>query len=106
IALPLRRIPYPEAMLRYGSDKPDLRYGLEIVDATELFGGPEYLFSHFREVIEAGGKVRGINAKGAAEQFSRKAVDGLKDLVKASGGKDLAPSKFTAEKVISPFWSV
>src|SRR5262245_21593531 len=72
IPLPLPRLQYADVMLRYGSDKPDLRYGLEITDATDLAGQTE--FEAFRSVLESGGKVRGLNAKRAADKFSRKGL--------------------------------
>jgi aspartyl-tRNA synthetase len=68
IPLPLPRLPYAEAMLRYGSDKPDLRYGMEIVDVGDLAARAE--FRVFHEALAAGGRVRALNAKGAAGRFS------------------------------------
>src|SRR5262249_3035075 len=68
VPLPLPRMKYQEAMLRYGTDKPDLRYGLEIVDIGDLAAQTE--FTVFRDVLAAGGQVRGLNAKGAAGRFS------------------------------------
>src|SRR5206468_5298953 len=69
IPLPVRRLSYEEAMLKYGSDKPDLRIqGVEIEDISDLAGQSEW--SVFREVLAAGGVVRGINVKGAAGKFS------------------------------------
>jgi len=88
IALPLPRLKYAEAMLRYGSDKPDLRYGLEIVDVGEVAAQSE--FQVFRGTLEAGGKVRALNAKGVAEKFSRKGLDELAEVVKRCGAKGLA----------------
>ena len=65
----------PDAMLRYGSDKPDLRYGLEIVDIGDLV--PQTEFKVFQDALAGGGKVRGLNVKGAADKFSRKNLDEL-----------------------------
>src|SRR5207249_6533266 len=64
IPLPLPRLNYTDALLRYGTDKPDLRYGLEIVDLGDLAVQTD--FKVFRGVLESGGKVRGLHAKGAA----------------------------------------
>jgi aspartyl-tRNA synthetase len=68
IETPLPRLRYAEAMAKYGSDKPDLRFGLEIIDVTDLAEMTE--FKVFRDVIAAGGRVRGINVPGAADKFS------------------------------------
>ncbi len=68
IPLPFPRMPYSEAMAKYGSDKPDLRFGLEIVDVGDI--AAESDFTVFKEVLASGGLVRGINAKGAAKKFS------------------------------------
>src|SRR4051794_24043998 len=96
IKLPLPRIKYAEAMLKYGSDKPDLRYGLEIVDIGDIAAQTE--FQAFRGALEAGGKVRGLNATGATEKFSRKQIDELAEVVKQVGGKGCAWVKVEAEK--------
>jgi aspartyl-tRNA synthetase len=100
VVLPLLRLTYPEAMLRYGSDKPDLRYGLEIVDVGDLAAQTE--FQVFRSTLEAGGKVRALNAKAAAEKFSRKGLDELAEFVKRYGAKGLAWIKVEADKLTSP----
>jgi aspartyl-tRNA synthetase len=68
IPTPFRRLSYAEAMAKYGSDKPDLRFGLEIVDVTDLAGASEAKF--LTDAVAAGGVVRAINAKGAADKFS------------------------------------
>jgi aspartyl-tRNA synthetase len=85
LSLPLRRIPYDEAIDRYGSDKPDLRYGLELVDLTDHLRGTA--FNAFRGPIDAGGAVKGLNAGG--RELSRAELDGLVDQAKALGGKGL-----------------
>src|SRR5262249_14013213 len=87
IPLPLPRLKYAEAMCRFGSDKPDLRYGMEIVEATDLAEQSE--FQAFKATVSTGGKVRGLNAKGAADKFSRKGLDELGEVVKRAGGKGL-----------------
>ena len=87
-------------MLRYGSDKPDLRFGLEIADVGDLAAQTE--FQVFRSTLEAGGKVRGLNATAGAEKFSRKGLDELGEQVKRSGAKGLAWIKVEADKLTSP----
>ena len=72
IPTPFPRLSYAEAMAKYGSDKPDLRYGLEIVDVSDV--AKESEFGVFKSAVEAGGVVRAINAKGAAAQFSNTAL--------------------------------
>lgn len=100
IPLPLPRLRYVDAMLRYGSDKPDLRYGLEIVDVSDVAAQTE--FKIFRGAVEAGGKVRALNVKGGAEKYSRKGIDELEQQVKRLGGKGLAWIKVEADKFTSP----
>src|SRR6266851_9235964 len=100
IPLPLPRLRYPEAMLRYGTDKPDLRYGLEIADVSDLAARME--FKVFSGTVESGGKVRGLNAKAAADKFSRKGLDELEQFVKRLGAKGLAWIKVEADKLTSP----
>jgi len=75
LSLPLPRMTYDEAMQRFGHDAPDLRFGMELIDVTELAREAE--FQVFRAAAEAGGRVRGINAKGAADRYSRKTIDEL-----------------------------
>ena len=82
VDLPIRRMRYAEAMERYGSDKPDLRFGLEIFDATEVFRPAD--FSITRSAIEAGGRVRGIRVPGGAS-LTRKQVDEVESAAKALG---------------------
>jgi aspartyl-tRNA synthetase len=82
---PWRRMPYDEAMLKYGSDKPDLRFGLEISDLAEAVAGTE--FRVFKSVLEGGGVVRGFNA-GPCEA-SRKIADELTEVVKRYGAGGL-----------------
>jgi aspartyl-tRNA synthetase len=100
IPLPLPRLTYAEAMLRYGSDKPDLRYGLEIVDVSDVAAQSE--FKVFRGAVEAGNKVRALNVKGAADKFSRKGIDELEQHAKRLGAKGLAWIKVEAGKFNSP----
>ena len=84
ISLPLPRMTYDEAMERFGHDAPDLRFGMGLIDVTDLAGQVE--FRVFRAVADSGGKVRGINAKGAAGNYSRKGIDELTDYVKQDFG--------------------
>ena len=84
VKLPLSRMTYDEAMERYGHDAPDLRFGLELVDVTDLAREAE--FRVFREAAESGLRVRGLNAKGAAANYSRKAIDELTEFVKQNFG--------------------
>ena len=75
VSLPIPRMKYADAMAKYGSDKPDLRYGLEIADVTAALAGSE--FADFKAAAEAGGKVIAITAKGAAATLTRKMLDEL-----------------------------
>ncbi len=97
VQLPLPRISYHEAMLRYGSDKPDLRFGMEIVDVSDL--APQTEFDVFRDAVASGGAVRGLNAKGAADKYSRKGLDELTKYVGQFGAKGLAWVKVEKEKL-------
>jgi aspartyl-tRNA synthetase len=96
IKTPFQRLKYSDVMLKYGSDKPDLRYGLEIVDVGDIAAQTE--FQAFKGTLESGGKVRALNASGAAEKFSRKQIDELAEVVKRVGGKGCAWVKVEAEK--------
>ncbi len=100
VPLPLPRLSYADAMLRYGCDKPDLRYGMEIVDVGELAAQTQ--FKVFRDVLESGGKVRGLNAKGAADKLTRKAIDQLTQHVQSFGAKGLAWFKVEQDALVSP----
>ena len=95
IQTPFRRLNYQEAMDRFGSDKPDTRFGLELQDITGLLTGTE--FKVFRGAIDGGGSVRAINAKGAAGKLSRKEIDKLAEFVKTYRAKGLAFTRLTAE---------
>jgi aspartyl-tRNA synthetase len=88
IPLPIPRLPHAEAILRYASDKPDLRYGLEIADVSELLAGSG--FGVFRSAVASGGAVRALAAPGAAARFSRRDYDALAEFAKEWGGKGLA----------------
>lgn len=89
LELPLPRMTYDEAMERFGHDAPDLRFGVELVDCTDLAGQSE--FRVFKDAASSGSKVRGINAKGGASFYSRKLIDELTEYVKHDfGAKGLA----------------
>ncbi|WP_041720720.1 aspartate--tRNA ligase [Alkaliphilus metalliredigens] len=100
IQLPFPQMPYDEAMERYGSDKPDIRFDFELVDLGEIV--KESGFKVFSSAIQNGGFVKAINVKGYAEQFSRKDITSLEEFVKTYGAKGLAWMKVTAEGVTSP----
>ncbi len=88
VALPIPRLTYQEAMERYGSDKPDTRYAMELYNLTDLV--KDCGFSVFSGAVAEGGCVRGITAKGAVSVLTRKEIDKLTDFVKGSGAKGLA----------------
>lgn len=88
IPTPLPRLTYTDAMNRFGSDKPDTRFGMEIVDISEIVKGCG--FGVFTSAIEAGGSVRAITAKNAAGTLTRKEIDKLTEYVRGIGAKGLA----------------
>lgn len=87
IKIPFKRMPYKEAMERFGSDKPDIRFGMELKNITDIVSGSE--FGVFENAITSGGSVRGINVKGSCS-MPRKQIDSLVELVKTYGAKGLA----------------
>ena len=95
---PFDRMPYREAMERYGSDKPDRRFGLELIDLTDIFSNTE--FKVFRQAIDNGGVVKAINFKGS--NLSRKEIDELTQFVQSLGAKGLAWIKVEEDKLNSP----
>ena len=101
VQTPFPRMPYEEAMNRYGVDKPDTRFGLELVDLTECVKDTE--FAVFKSAIEGGGSVRCINAKGLADKLTRKEIDKLVEVVKTYGAKGLAYTRLTADAETSSF---
>lgn len=88
IPTPLPRLTYDEAMSRYGSDKPDTRFGMEITDISDIV--KDCGFSVFKDAIANGGSVRGIVAKGAADKLTRKEIDKQTEFVRGIGAKGLA----------------
>ena len=95
VETPFRRMPYREAMERFGSDKPDLRFSLELINLTPVLQNTE--FRVFKGAIEGGGAVRAILVPQGADKFSRKEIDKLVEWIKAYGAKGLAWSKLNAD---------
>ncbi len=89
---PIERMTYRDAMERFGSDKPDARFGMEITDISDIV--KDSGFSVFSGAVAAGGSVRGIVAKGAAQKLSRKEIDKLAEHAKGIGAKGLAYIRF------------
>ena len=116
VKTPFLRMPYKEAMERFGSDKPDTRFGMELVDLSDALRGSE--FKVFSSSLENGGSVRAINAKGLGEKFSRKELDALGEFVKTYRAKGLAwiiktadgikssVAKFLSEKELSDIFAL
>lgn len=100
ITTPFPRMPYAEAMSRFGSDKPDTRFGLELIDVAEAVTGAG--FKVFDTALESGGEVKALNVKGAADQFSRKDIDKLQEFTAIYGAKGLAWVKVTADGLNGP----
>lgn len=94
IPTPFRRITWHEAMERFGSDKPDLRFGLELVNLSDVLKDTE--FRVFAGALSAGGSVRGINLKSKADELSRKEIDKLTETLKAYGAQGLAWTRLTS----------
>jgi len=88
IEIPMKRLTYKDAMDRYGSDKPDLRFDMELVDISDIVA--ECGFKVFTDAVANGGSVRAINAKGCGEKFSRRDIDSLVEFVKGYGAKGMA----------------
>ncbi|MBF1141512.1 MAG: aspartate--tRNA ligase [[Eubacterium] sulci] len=99
IKLPLRRMSYQDAMERFGSDKPDLRFGFELKDISELVKGTE--FQVFSNALSSGGSVRGICIDNASDKFSRKDIDKLTENAKHYGAKDLVWIRIEADEIKS-----
>lgn len=101
IPLPLKRLTYKDAMERYGSDKPDTRFGMEIYDLSDEVKDSNFVV--FKSALENGGTVRGITAKNAVSKLSRKEIDKLTDFVKGIGAKGLAWIRMTDDGIASSF---
>ncbi len=98
-SIPFRRLTYAEAMNRYGTDRPDTRFGMELVDVSEIVAGVE--FKVFRDVIASGGQVKGLVAPGCAS-YSRRQLDELTEMAKDLGAKGLAWMVLKGDEVRSP----
>ena len=101
LPLPLPRLTYNESMRRYGSDKPDTRFGMELIDLTDTVR--DCGFGVFSAAIQGGGAVGCITAKDAVSVLTRKEVDKLTEYVKGIGAKGLAWVRWTAEGLSSSF---
>lgn len=101
ITEPLPRLTYKDAMERYGSDKPDIRYGMEITDLSDLV--KDCGFSVFASAVENGGSVRGITVKNGASVYTRKEIDKLTEHAKGIGAKGLAWVRWVDEKPACSF---
>ncbi|MCU0725724.1 MAG: aspartate--tRNA ligase [Planctomycetes bacterium] len=99
MTLPLPAVSYAEAMARYGSDKPDLRFGMPISDLTEALSGSG--FRAFAETVAAGGRVRGLNAEKGAT-LSRKQIGEMEELARDNGGRGLVWFKVEAGGLAGP----
>jgi len=99
-SLPLPRITYDESMLRYGNDRPDTRFELELTDITGVFKDSE--FKVFQDAIKKGGILKALNLKGRANDLSRKEIDDLTDTARSLGAKGLAWIKVSAQEWQSP----
>jgi len=95
---PFERISYREALERFGTDKPDRRFGLELIDLTDLFKETE--FKVFRAVVSSGGVVKAVKTEGFT--LSRKEIDDLTRFVQSLGAKGLAWIKVEKDKLVSP----
>ncbi len=101
VPMPLPRITYKDAMEKYGSDKPDTRYGMEIVNLTDVV--KDCGFGVFKNAIAGGGSVRAINAKNAYSVLTRKEIDKLTEMVKGIGGKGIAFIRIGEESTACSF---
>lgn len=100
IPTPILRMTYQEAMERFGSDKPDIRFGFELKDLTSIVAKSG--FKVFSNAVENGGNVRAINAKGCGAKLSRREIDALEDFVKQYRAKGLAWMNIKEEGIKSP----
>lgn len=100
VEIPFKRMPYAEAMARFGSDKPDTRFAMELTDVSEVV--KEAAFKVFSGAVASGGQVKCINVKDAAADYSRKDIDALGEYAARYGAKGLAWVKVTAEGFNGP----
>ena len=101
IPTPFPRYTYNEVMERYGSDKPDTRFGMELFNLTDIV--KDTSFAVFKSAIEGGGSVRGITAKNAVKTYSRKEIDKLTETAKGIGAKGMAWIRMTDDGIASSF---
>ncbi|QFK72309.1 aspartate--tRNA ligase [Pradoshia sp. D12] len=100
LSLPLPRMTYDEAMSRYGIDKPDTRFAMELIDVSNIV--KDSGFKVFTGVVESGGQVKALNVKGAASNYSRKDIDALGEFAARYGAKGLAWMKMEEEGLKGP----
>ena len=100
VALPLPRLHYHDAMERFGNDRPDLRYGLELKDVADL--AAETGFKVFEQALQAGQRIRGLCAPGGAAKYTRKDLDGLTEFAASFGAKGLVWIKVEGETLTGP----
>lgn len=100
VQLPFPRITWDEAMARYGSDKPDVRFGMELQDLSDMMQNSS--FKVFSNAVANGGKVKAIVVKGAADKYSRKQIEAQQDYIKRFGAKGLAWLKVTDDGLTGP----
>ncbi|MBQ5440206.1 MAG: aspartate--tRNA ligase [Clostridia bacterium] len=101
IPTPFPRYTYNEVMERYGSDKPDTRFGMELFNLTDVVKDTDFVV--FKSAIEGGGSVRGITAKNAVKTYSRKEIDKLTETAKGIGAKGMAWIRITDDGIASSF---
>ncbi|SDH57556.1 aspartyl-tRNA synthetase [Alteribacillus persepolensis] len=100
VPTPFPRLTYEEAMNRYGSDKPDTRFGMELVELSDIVKDSD--FKVFANAVKNGGIVKGLNVKGVADKMSRKEIDDLADFVAVYGAKGLAWLKVEEDSLKGP----
>ena len=100
VTIPFPRMEYQEATNRFGSDKPDTRFGLELNDAADIFA--QSSFKVFKSAIDSGGELRFLNVKQGSQHFSRKDIDQLTEYVKVYGAKGLAWVKVEEDSLAGP----
>ncbi|WP_027108481.1 aspartate--tRNA ligase [Lacticigenium naphthae] len=100
VSLPLPQLTYDEAMERFGSDKPDIRFAMELKDVSSIVETSD--FKVFSSTVKAGNVVKGLTVKGAANQYSRKNIDELTEFASIYGAKGLAWMKVTEEGLTGP----
>ena len=100
IKTPFPILKYQDAIDRFGTDKPDLRFDMEIVDLSEIIRGTQ--FKVFAQVLESGGQIRALNIKNSTDSLSRKALDDLTEIAKTYGAKGMAWIKVQENELQSP----